>query len=193
MCVWVVARLPQRLKSTFFEKISSLQVPFGDPRLEKISKNVDFSLCGKHCIVLLMPKWTFFRVLDQCDILPLVLASILLCLDNRQNIIMLLPLVLDSILLLLDKARLTDSMRLEGWALCLAGVSETSVGYSGRPRYCWVKALKSWYKFANRLVRVRNSSFLNWAAPRRAAISAFISLSNRNSLNSGPENVNKKY
>ena len=124
-----------------------------------------------------------------------------------------LPFVLDSILLLLDKARLTDSMRLEGWALCLwtcnfqekkscynnltkffrniffkkilTGWSETSVGYSGRPRYCWVKALKSWYKLAKRLVRVRNSNFLNWAAPRRAAISAFINLSNRNSLNSG--------
>ena len=61
MCVWVVARLRQRLKLTFFEIFSSLKVPFGDPLLEKVSKNVDFSLWGKHCIVL--PKWTFFHVL----------------------------------------------------------------------------------------------------------------------------------
>ena len=94
-----------------------------------------------------------------------------------------LPLVLDSTLLLLDKTLLTDSMRLEGWAR-LAG-SETSVGYSGSPRYCWVRALKSWYKLANKLVRVRSSSFLNWAA-RKAAISALMSLLRRKSLNSGP-------
>ena len=58
------AQLPQKLKSTFFFKKNSLQVPFGDPRLEKISENVDFSLCGKQCIVL--PKWTFSRVLAHC-------------------------------------------------------------------------------------------------------------------------------
>ena len=67
MCVWVVARLRQRLKLTFFEIFSSLKVPFGDPLLEKVSKNVDFSLWGKHCIVL--PKWTFFRVLAHCVLL----------------------------------------------------------------------------------------------------------------------------
>ena len=44
MYVWVVARLPQRLKATFFEFFSSLQYSFGDSPLEKFSKNVDFSL-----------------------------------------------------------------------------------------------------------------------------------------------------
>ena len=57
MCVWVVAWLPQRLKSKFFEKFSSLQVPFGDPPLKFFSKIVDFNLWGKQCIVL--PKWAF--------------------------------------------------------------------------------------------------------------------------------------
>ena len=58
MCVWVVARLiilvpPQRLNSTFLEKFSSsIRVSFGDPSLEIFSKNVDFSLSGKQCIVL---------------------------------------------------------------------------------------------------------------------------------------------
>ena len=40
----VVARLPQRLKSTLIEIFSSLHVPFGHPPFEKISNNVDFSL-----------------------------------------------------------------------------------------------------------------------------------------------------
>ena len=40
----VVARLPQRLKSTLFEIFSTLRVPFGHPPFEKISNNVDFSL-----------------------------------------------------------------------------------------------------------------------------------------------------
>ena len=39
---------------------NSLRAPFGDPPIEKISKNVDFSLWGKQCILL--PKWTFSRV-----------------------------------------------------------------------------------------------------------------------------------
>ena len=60
MCIWVVARLPQRLKSTFFEI-------FGDRPLEIFSKNIDFCHCGKQCIVL--PKWNFFRVLAHCVIL----------------------------------------------------------------------------------------------------------------------------
>ena len=47
---WVVARLPQRLKSTLFEIFSILRVPFGHPPFEKISNNVDFSLWGKQCI-----------------------------------------------------------------------------------------------------------------------------------------------
>ena len=34
MYVWVVAQLPQRLKSTFFEIFSSLRVSFRDPPLE---------------------------------------------------------------------------------------------------------------------------------------------------------------
>ena len=46
----VVARLPQRLKSTLFEIFSTLRVPFGHPPFEKISNNVDFSLWGKQCI-----------------------------------------------------------------------------------------------------------------------------------------------
>ena len=33
MCVWVVAQLPQRLNETFFEIISSIQVPFGELRM----------------------------------------------------------------------------------------------------------------------------------------------------------------
>ena len=65
MCVLVVAQLPQRLKAMFLKKNSSFRVPFGYPTLEKISKNVDFSLCDKQCIV--MPKWTFFRVLPHCE------------------------------------------------------------------------------------------------------------------------------
>ena len=44
-----------------WKKISSLQVSFRDPPLEKISKNVDSSLGGKPCITL--AKWTFSRVL----------------------------------------------------------------------------------------------------------------------------------
>ena len=35
-----------------------------DHPLEKNSKNIDFSFLGKQCIVL--PKWTFFRVLAHC-------------------------------------------------------------------------------------------------------------------------------
>ena len=59
-CVlFVVARLPQRLKSTFFEKKShSTGSSFGAIPLEKISTNLDFSLWGKQqCIV---PKLQFF-------------------------------------------------------------------------------------------------------------------------------------
>ena len=51
----VVARLPQRLKSTLFEIFSTLRVPFRHPPFEKISNNVDFSLWGKQCIV--PQKW----------------------------------------------------------------------------------------------------------------------------------------
>ena len=65
MCVWVVARLPQRLRSMFFENFSSLQFSFGDPLLENFSKNVDFSLSGKQCIVL--PKQIFPPVLAHCE------------------------------------------------------------------------------------------------------------------------------
>jgi hypothetical protein len=42
--LWVVARLPQRLKSMFFEKISHSAGTFVTASFEKISKNVDFSL-----------------------------------------------------------------------------------------------------------------------------------------------------
>ena len=43
----------------FFEKnFLHYRILFGDPQLEEISKNIDFSLRGKQCIVL--TKWTFF-------------------------------------------------------------------------------------------------------------------------------------
>ena len=39
MCVWVVARLPQGLKSTFFEIFSSLRWPLQGPlRLKKFQR-----------------------------------------------------------------------------------------------------------------------------------------------------------
>ena len=44
MCVWVVAKLPRRLKSTFFEKIFFSLGPLWGPSTRK---NFDFSLCGK--------------------------------------------------------------------------------------------------------------------------------------------------
>ena len=49
MCFWVVAWLPQRLKSMFFEIFSHSAGPFGAAPFEKISHNVDFSLWGKQC------------------------------------------------------------------------------------------------------------------------------------------------
>ena len=45
---------------------------FGDPPLEIFSKNVHFSLWGKQCIVL--PKWTFFRILAHCEIYAIFLT-----------------------------------------------------------------------------------------------------------------------
>ena len=42
--VHVVARLPQRLKSTLFEIFSNGGCPKGTRSVEKISNNVDFSL-----------------------------------------------------------------------------------------------------------------------------------------------------
>ena len=64
--------LPQRLKPTFFEILSSLRVSFIQGcSTRKISKNVEFSLSGKQCIVL--PKWTMLcvcllkRVLGVCS------------------------------------------------------------------------------------------------------------------------------
>ena len=53
--------ITSKTKINVFEIFSSLRYSFGDSPLEKISKNVDFSLWGKKCIVL--PKWTFFLVL----------------------------------------------------------------------------------------------------------------------------------
>ena len=41
---WVVAQLPQRLKSTFYENFSYSAGPFGAAPFEKISNKVDFSL-----------------------------------------------------------------------------------------------------------------------------------------------------
>ena len=50
----------------FWIFFSSSHVPFGDPLLEKFSKNVDFSLWGKQCIVL--PKIDFFpRFSSLCN------------------------------------------------------------------------------------------------------------------------------
>ena len=39
MCVWVVARLPQRLKSTFFEKNFFTPGPLWEPSAQKYFKN----------------------------------------------------------------------------------------------------------------------------------------------------------
>ena len=60
MCLRVVAQLPQRLKSMFFEILYSIRVSFRDPPLENFSKSIDFSLWGKQCIVL--PKCIFPHV-----------------------------------------------------------------------------------------------------------------------------------
>ena len=49
--LWVVARLPQRLKSKLFEIFSTLRAPFGHPPFENFSNNIDFSLWDKQCIV----------------------------------------------------------------------------------------------------------------------------------------------
>ena len=53
MCVWVVVQLPRRLKSMFFENVSSLHctVLYEAAPFEKKFKIVDFSLWGKQCIV----------------------------------------------------------------------------------------------------------------------------------------------
>ena len=56
--------IAQRL---FLKKIFIPLSSSGAASLEKISKNVNFSLWGKQCIVL--PKWTFFRVLANCGLL----------------------------------------------------------------------------------------------------------------------------
>ena len=74
MCVfWVVARLPDRLKSTFSDNFFFTPGPlFGDPPLlEKISKTVDFCLWDKQYIVL--PKWIFsaFYFNLDCTIFPI--------------------------------------------------------------------------------------------------------------------------
>ena len=47
MCVYVIAQLPQRLKSMFFDIFSLL---WGTLHLNFFSKNIDFSLWGKQCI-----------------------------------------------------------------------------------------------------------------------------------------------
>ena len=44
MCVWVVAGLPQRLNSMFFEIFSSVGYPKGTRNEEIFFKNVAFSL-----------------------------------------------------------------------------------------------------------------------------------------------------
>ena len=69
MCIQVVARLPQRLKSKFFEKLkSTFFFNFFFTPLENVSKNVDLSLWGKQCIVV-----PHFQVLVHCVIpIPIV-------------------------------------------------------------------------------------------------------------------------
>ena len=64
MRVWVVARLPQRLKSMFFEKISSLRVLFGNPPLEKM-----LILAFDVNSAIILTKWTFSRNWAHCTIL----------------------------------------------------------------------------------------------------------------------------
>ena len=67
----MVARLPQRLKSTFFEeKILHFRSPSGTTINSKFFwKNIYFSLWGKHCVVL--PKWTFFPCFSSlCTVAP---------------------------------------------------------------------------------------------------------------------------
>ena len=63
---WVVARLPQRLKSTIFEIFSHSAGPFRAGPFEKIPKSVDFSLSGKQCIVPI--KMDYLRVLAHCRV-----------------------------------------------------------------------------------------------------------------------------
>ena len=43
LCVWVVARLPQRLESKFVEIISSLRGSLANPPLEKLQKTLILS------------------------------------------------------------------------------------------------------------------------------------------------------
>ena len=81
---WVVARLrPQsKTKINFLENCSSPPrvLPFGHPILEKISKNVDFSLWSKQCCIIVLPKWTFFRVvLAHCVVSKYCFYSHCIC------------------------------------------------------------------------------------------------------------------
>ena len=62
VCVWVVARLHQRLKSTFIEIFSSPRVPFAGILHSKIFQK---TLIGGEWYIVL-PKWAFFRVLAHC-------------------------------------------------------------------------------------------------------------------------------
>ena len=81
------ARLPQRLKLMFFKKNFFTPGPlwvedsqsFGNPPLEFFSKNVDFSLWGKQCIVL--TKWTFFYICAHCVVTQLLM----LYLESSSN------------------------------------------------------------------------------------------------------------
>ena len=88
MYVWVVARLPQGLKSKFFETFSSLWVSYRDPPLDFFSKNIDFSLWSK---LVGLPKiasfWNFNSLFSKkqkrrcetpyfkCNALPIQLDS----------------------------------------------------------------------------------------------------------------------
>ena len=66
VCLGGCTHTAQRLKSTFFEKKFFTPGLLRGSFTRKITKNVDFSLWGKHCIVL--TKWTFFHVLAHCAI-----------------------------------------------------------------------------------------------------------------------------
>ena len=82
MCVRVVAPLPQRLKSTFFEKFSNSTVwPFKTALLEKFQKMLILSLRGKQCNIVpksqLFPCFRSLFELRAIDALPGELGGLL--------------------------------------------------------------------------------------------------------------------
>ena len=71
MCVWVVARLPQRLKSMFFEKISSLRdpCPLRVPPLDFLKKTLILAFETNSVMCIVLTKWIVFRVLAHFELL----------------------------------------------------------------------------------------------------------------------------